>query len=254
LPNAAKASASSAAPAQGSAAKRDTPSDAAKGTPRGNRGGRADAPVAAVRGKVDPTQRGSWNSGRWMLLLIIAICAAPVVASYFTYYVIKPRGGATNYGALIEPQRPIPTSLNVTDEKGQTVALTSLSGHWLMVSVDASDCGDACAKKLYFMRQVRLTQGGERDRVQTVWLRTDTQPVPQKVLDAYADTRIFQADPAALAAWLPAESDTRDTDHIYLVDPNGNLMMRFPKDADPTKIKRDLAKLLKINTGLGSAS
>ena len=189
-----------------------------------------------------------------MLLLIIAICGAPVIASYFTYYVIKPRGGATNYGTLIEPQRPIPPSLDVTDEHGQRVALTTLTGHWLMVVVNPSDCDDTCAKKLYFIRQVRLTQGAERDRVQTVWLRTDSTPVPDKVLNAYEGTRMLVADPAALAAWLPAEAGAQDTDHIYLVDPNGNLMMRFPKDADPTKMKRDLAKLLKINTGLGTAN
>jgi cytochrome oxidase Cu insertion factor (SCO1/SenC/PrrC family) len=210
--------------------------------------------VAKPRGVTEAPKKGSWNQGRWMLLLIIGICAAPVIASYFTYYVVKPRGGSTNYGALIDPQRPIPASLQVTDEHGQQVPLTSLEGHWLMVVVNKSDCDDACATKLYLNRQIRLTQGAERDRVQTVWLRTDNAPVPAKVLDAYADTRMLVADPAALAAWLPAENGTQDTDHIYLVDPNGNLMMRFPKDPDPSKIKRDLAKLLKINTGLGTGS
>ncbi len=62
------------------------------------------------------------------------------------------------------------------------------------------------------------------------------------------------ADPAALANWLPAAPGLRDTDTIYLVDPNGNLMMRFPHDVDPSKMKNDLAKLLRINTGLGKPS
>jgi cytochrome oxidase Cu insertion factor (SCO1/SenC/PrrC family) len=198
--------------------------------------------------------RGSWNRGRWMLLLIIGVCAAPVIASYLTYYVIKPRGGMTNYGELIEPQRPIPAGLHVQDEQGKDMLLSTLNGQWLMVSVNPSACDDACAKKLYFMRQVRLTQGAERERVNTVWLRTDASPVPDKVLKAYEGTRILVADPAAIAAWLPAAQDTQDTDHIYLVDPNGNLMMRFPKNPDPSKMKSDLSKLLKINTGLGKPS
>ncbi len=189
-----------------------------------------------------------------MLLLIIGICAAPVIASYLTYYVIKPRGGETNYGTLVEPQRPIPPQLRVTDEKGNEVLLSTLIGQWLMVSVDRSACDDPCAKKLYFMRQVRLTQGAERNRVQTVWLRTDASPVPDKVLKAYEDTRILVADPAALASWLPAETGLQDTASIYLVDPNGNLMMRFPHDPDPSKLKADLTKLLRINTGLGKPS
>ncbi|WP_179401179.1 SCO family protein [Burkholderia guangdongensis] len=201
----------------------------------------ARRPIAGA----DAPARGSWQRGRWMLLLVALVCAAPMIASYVTYYVIKPRGGSTNYGALIDPQRPIPPSLTVVDESGKTVPLASLRGVWLFVMTDKSACDDACATKLYFMRQVRATQAGERERITTVWLRSDANPIPDKVSAAYPDTRKLVADPAAIAAWLPADAGTQDTDHIYLVDPNGNLMMRFPKNPDPSKIKRDVTKLLK---------
>lgn len=189
--------------------------------------------------------RGSWKRGRWVVLLIALVCAAPVLASYLAYYVFKPKGGSTNYGTLIEPQRPISAALVVKDEAGKPVPLASLRGRWLMVSVDRSACAQACATKLYFMRQIRATQGGERERVATVWLRTDADAIPDAIERAYPDTRKLIADPAALAAWLPVEAGTSDTDHIYLVDPNGNLMMRFPKDPDPSKVKSDITKLLK---------
>jgi len=159
--------------------------------------------------------------------------------------VIKPKGGSTNYGTLIEPQRPIPADLQVTDETGQTVPLSSLRGVWLFVMTDRSACDDACAQKLYFMRQIRVTQAGERHRLTMVWLRSDAGAVPPKVLEAYPDTRRLVADPAAVAAWLPADAGTKDSDHLYMVDPNGNLMMRFPKNPNPSKIKADVTKLLK---------
>ena len=189
--------------------------------------------------------RGSWKSGRWVVLAIGLMCAAPIIASYLTYYVIKPKGGATNYGALIEPQRPIADTLIVKDETGKPMPLASLRGRWLMVSVDRSACDKTCATKLYFMRQIRATQGGERERMLTVWLRTDAGAVPPVIEQAYPDTLKLIADPAALSAWLPADAGTTDTDHIYLVDPNGNLMMRFPKQPDPNKIKSDVTRLLK---------
>jgi cytochrome oxidase Cu insertion factor (SCO1/SenC/PrrC family) len=173
------------------------------------------------------------------------MCAAPIIASYLTYYVFKPKGGATNYGALIEPQRPISGALIVKDETGKAMPLASLRGRWLMISVDSSACDKRCATKLYFMRQIRATQGGERERVLTVWLRTDADAIPAVIEQAYPDTLKLIADPAALSAWLPAEAGATDADHIYLVDPNGNLMMRFPKQADPNKIKGDMTKLLK---------
>jgi len=192
--------------------------------------------------------RGSWRRGRWVLLLLALVSAAPVIASYLAYYVFKPSLGTTNYGTLVEPQRPIPESLVVTDEAGKPMKLASLRGVWLMIVADTSACDKACATKLYFMRQIRATQAGERQRIVTVWLRTDGLPVPDAIKTAYADTRMLVADPASVAAWLPAENGTRDTDHIYLVDPNGNLMMRFPKDPNPSKIKGDVTKLLKISS------
>jgi cytochrome oxidase Cu insertion factor (SCO1/SenC/PrrC family) len=189
--------------------------------------------------------KGSWRRGRWMLFLIALICGAPIAISYFTYYVIQPKGGSTSYGTLIEPQRTIPPALMVTGDDGHEVPLASLRGRWLMISVDSGACDEACVHKLYFMRQVRATQGAERERVVTVWLRSDDASVPAVVRSAYPDTRMLRADPAAVAAWLPATDTTKDTDHIYLVDPNGNLMMRFPDHPDPSKIKQDVTKLLK---------
>ncbi len=180
-----------------------------------------------------------------MLLLLALVCAAPMLASYFTYYVIKPQGGSTNYGTLIEPQRPIPAAFEVTDEHGARVPLASLRGVWLLVMVNGGACDEACAKKLYFMRQVRATQAGERHRITMVWLRSDAAAVPDVIGRAYPDTRELIADPAELAKWLPVEAGAQLSDHIYMVDPNGNLMMRFPKNPDPSKIKRDVTKLLK---------
>ncbi|WP_213297761.1 cytochrome C oxidase subunit I [Paraburkholderia sacchari] len=208
----------------------------------------ASQPKGAQQKGASPTgaqKKGSWQRGRWMLLLIALICGAPIAISYFTYYVIKPKGGSTSYGTLIEPQRAIPATLMVTGDDGREVPLDSLKGHWLMISVDGGACGESCAQKLYFMRQVRATQGAERERVVTVWLRTDDAAVPTVVKSAYPDTRMLRADSASVAEWLPATDKTKDTGHIYLVDPNGNLMMRFPEQPDPSKIKQDVTKLLK---------
>lgn len=193
---------------------------------------------------------GSWKRGRWTMLLIALICAAPVIGSYFTYYVIKPTGGTTSYGKLIEPQRPIPDTLVVTGEDGKPIKLASMRGRWLMISVDGSACDKACATKLYFMRQIRATQAGERERIVNIWLRTDASKVPDVIENAYPDTEKFVASAPDVAAWLPVDDGTQLTDHIYMVDPNGNLMMRFPKDPNPSKIKGDVSKLLR-NSSIG---
>jgi cytochrome oxidase Cu insertion factor (SCO1/SenC/PrrC family) len=207
------------------------------------------SPSAINKARAEQSQPrpGSWTRGRWMLILLALVCAAPVIASYLTYYVFKPAGGTSGYGQLIDPQRPIPEQFVVTDEAGKPMPLTALRGKWLMITVNSGNCDEQCVKRLFFMRQVRVLQSAERERVVNVWLRTDDRPVSDVIKAAYPqpDTRMLVANPAQVAAWLPAGEDSQLTDHIFLVDPNGNLMMRFPKNPDPAKIKADLAKLLK---------
>lgn len=184
--------------------------------------------------------------GRWKLFAVIAVCAAPLIASYLSYYVIKPEG-RTNYGTILDPRAyPIP-ALETTTLDGKPVSLDAYKGKWIMLLVDDADCEDACKRKLYNLRQLRLAQGKDMDRVERVWLITDNKPMETLLIREYDGTRMIRAKPDLVQKWLPVEPDTTATDHIYMMDPLGNLMMRFPKDADPNKIKKDLSKLLKAS-------
>jgi hypothetical protein len=183
------------------------------------------------------------------LYLLLAVCVAPVFASYTAYYLLPP-SGRTNYGALVEPQRPLP-ELSLRRLDGSAVAAASLRGSWLMVQVDTGACDAACRKKLWQMRQVRLTTGRDADRVQRVWLITDHAPLATEVLREYDGTLFLRARPDEVAAFLAPEAPAAAlAEHIWLVDPLGNLMLRWPKDADPSRMKKDLIKLLKVS-GIG---
>ncbi|WP_229751258.1 SCO family protein [Undibacterium terreum] len=169
-----------------------------------------------------------------------------MVFSYLAYYVIKPEG-RTNYGAILDPrQYPMP-KLGSTLLGGESKELDAYKGKWIMLQADSGDCAEACKKKLYDMRQLRLIQGKEMDRIERVWLITDDKPIDTVLIREYDGTRMLQVKPELLKAWLPTESGTSINDHIYMIDPLGNLMMRFPKDADPNKVKKDIIKLLKAS-------
>ena len=182
----------------------------------------------------------------WKLYAVIAICALPVIASYLTYYVIKPQS-RTNYGTLIDPRAfPIP-ALGLTTLAGEPASLDQYKGKWIMLQIDQAECGQQCQTKLYDMRQLRLTQGKDMDRVERVWLITDDKPIETIIMREYDGTHLLRADPEKVKAWLPVDEGTTAADHIYMIDPLGNLMMRFPKQADANKIKKDLVKLLKAS-------
>ncbi len=182
-----------------------------------------------------------------MLYLLLAVCAAPVVASYTAYYLLPP-DGRTNYGTLIEPQRSLP-ALALRQLDGSTLTTASLRGNWAMVQVDAGACDSRCEKKLWKMRQVRLTTGRDADRVQRVWLIVDDAPLATILIREFEGTLFLRASTEELAGFLPlpAPAETKLVDHIWLIDPLGNLMLRWPKDADPSRMKRDLTKLLKAS-------
>jgi hypothetical protein len=184
--------------------------------------------------------------GRWKLFAVLAVCASPLIASYVTYYVIKPTS-RTNYGTLIDPRAyPIPP-LASTALDGKPAALDNYKGKWILLKVGAGECLKACRQQLFAMRQLRTMQGKERERIEPVWLITDGTPLDTMLIREYDGTDMLRADPAAVAKWLPVDPGSSAADHLYLIDPLGNLMMRFPKDPEPRKVHKDLARLLKAS-------
>lgn len=188
------------------------------------------------------------RTGRIKMLLVWAVCAAPVVASYLMYYVVRPEG-RTNHGALIQPARtmPEPAALPLRNLQGAPVLPASLKGQWLLVSVAGGACDPACEKTLYLQRQLRESLGRDKDRIDRVWLVSDGASLRDALLPALQQATVLRVAQEDLARWLQPETGHQLTDHLYLVDPRGDWMMRFPANVDFTKAKRDLTRLLKAS-------
>ena len=188
------------------------------------------------------------NSGRWKMIAVLLVCAAPVVLSYFTYYVIRPEG-RRNYGELVDPQRPLP-AMRTRALSGQAGELTALKGQWLLMSVSGGACDPACQQRLYFQRQLREALGKEKDRLDWVWLINDDEAVDKRLRPALDSSTALRVPAHALAQWLLPAAGQRVEDHLYLVDPLGNWMMRFPANMDAAgaaKAKRDLDRLMRAS-------
>jgi hypothetical protein len=190
--------------------------------------------------------RDHWRRMRPLYLLALA-CIAPVVASYLAYYVFQPTG-RTNYGHLIEPQRPAP-ALALRTLDGARFELGSLRGNWVMVTVDRAECLDACRTKLWNMRQVRTATGKERERIERVLLLIDDAPTTTLLLREFDGTHFVRASTQELMPFLPlpAGGAARLEDCIWLLDPLGNLMLRWPVAADPGRMKKDMDRLLRAS-------
>lgn len=189
--------------------------------------------------------------GRLKMLLVLLVCAAPVLASYFTYYVIRPEG-RRNFGELIEPQRPLPAQVLATTADGRVVPLVSLAHQWLLVSVGGGDCDATCERNLYLQRQLRESLGRDKDRLDRVWFVTGDAPIRPELLPALTapGSLVLRVDAKALTQWLAPAPGQRVEDHLYVVDPMGNWMLRFPAGLDvagASRAKRDLDRLMRAS-------
>lgn len=187
--------------------------------------------------------------GRLKMLVVLLICAAPVIASYLTYYVVRPEG-RRNFGELIDPQRSLPDVTGNTLD-GKIVNLKELKGQWLLISVSPAACAEQCARHLYLQRQLREGLGKEKERLDWVWLVNDAAPVATDLLPALKEATVVRVPPSQLSHWLSPQSGHALEEHLYLVDPLGNWMMRFPVNLDThaaAKVKRDLDRLLRASS------
>lgn len=215
---------------------------------------RPDPALSPAGERAAPARAAKTRHARWKLLLLLLVCASPVVASYFTYYVVRP-DGRRNFGELVQPQKPMP-ALAATALDGRPGKLQALHGQWLLVSVAAGACDAGCQNHLYLQRQMRESLGKDKDRLDWVWLVTDDQAPPAPILPGLQQATVLRVDGKALAQWLEPQAGHALTEHLYVVDPMGNWMMRFPAGMDAAaaaKGKRDLERLLRASASWDTA-
>ena len=184
------------------------------------------------------------SKNRKKLILVVAIFVLPIIASYLAYYVWKPQGAVGNYGELIPPVT-LSETITLTKLDGGDTKLKELRGKWILVQVDAGACDVTCEQKIYAMRQARLMQGREQDRVVRLWLVIDHVAPSSQVKQKTEEMLLLKDASGALIAKLPAPVNAKQ--HIYFIDPLGNLMMRWPANPDIKRMHKDIQRLLKYS-------
>ncbi|HET7197839.1 MAG TPA: cytochrome C oxidase subunit I [Burkholderiales bacterium] len=165
------------------------------------------------------------------IFLIFLVCAAPIALATAAWHFRWGTPATANYGELIEPR-----ALDAPPFR-------ALRGKWLLVTFDAAACDARCEEKLFVVRQVRRAQGAEAERIERLWLVTDGgQPRP-RLLAAIEGSHVEPARAAGSLQAFPGELER----HIYLVDPLGNLMMRYPAAPRPAGMIKDFERLLKVS-------
>ena len=192
-------------------------------------------------------QRGS-RRAQWVKLGLLALLfAAPIIAAFWW----QPTG-FVNSGELVTPARPLSNIVFATMD-GAPFPLADLKSKWTLIYIGIQPCEEVCEKNLYKIRQVRLAQTKHAYRVQSVFVTpvTTSDAAVAALLSRYPGVIGLRADDRAMAALVDEftykQAKPPEAGRVYVVDPLGNLMMSYPPDADPSAMRKDLNRLLKVS-------
>ncbi|MBL6690179.1 MAG: hypothetical protein ISP91_07285 [Pseudomonadales bacterium] len=175
------------------------------------------------------------RASRIKLLTLIAIAFVPIFIAYIAYFqfpAIAP-SGTTNQGQLVWP---------VVDGNGIDPMLAELE-NWALIQPLADDCAEDCRQMMYLSRQVVTGLGKNTDRVQRVLLSESSLPeeLASHVSVEHKDALVIEADTSLF------QNITRLEPVLFLMDPNGNIMMYYSLDKAGKPMLKDLKHLLKIS-------
>jgi len=126
----------------------------------------------------------------------------------------------------------------------------------MLVSVASGACDASCQKHLYLQRQLRESLGKEKDRLDWVWLVSDTVAVPDVLMPALKDATVLRLPAEQITTWMQPAQGQQLSDHLYLIDPMGNWMMRFPPGFDAAaakKAKSDIDRVMRASASWDKA-
>lgn len=187
---------------------------------------------------------------RKQIWILVGAFVAPLALAFLLYYGlgIRPHG-STNKGDLIHPPVTLP-EVALPGIADQPFAANALRGEWSMVYIGDGACDTRCREALTLMRQTRLALGDKMERVQRVFLISGNC-CDQAYLDAEQSglllARIDNSAGKTLLETFPDADRAATLGRIYLVDPLGNLMMKYEPDAPQKGLLEDLKKLLKLS-------
>jgi len=181
------------------------------------------------------------NTTLWLLLASFLV---PAIVAY-GYFFFGDRPSVASNGELINPIIDI-ESLKLTDDTGQILTREELTPKWRMYYLTGASCDARCESDLYDMRQINIALGKNQDRVQHAVIHLQKPDLNyMNLLDAEHKNAVRVYSTEQNTAVL--NSGASSNGYIYLVDPLGNIMMKFPNGLGAKLILKDINKLLKIS-------
>jgi len=188
---------------------------------------------------------------RLIFIGMVILFAAPILIATYMYKSGWRPASTSNHGTLVQPPRPAP-EFTLANRKGGQFDKKSLETLWNLVVVINGKCDATCSKNLFAIRQIWIAQGKNQHRVRRILIQAGNTPDLDKIASSYPELVILSAKPKALETlrtWMQIKESTKDFNgsNVYMVDPLGNFMMYYLPGYDPTGMRKDVVRLLKVS-------
>ena len=186
------------------------------------------------------------NRNPYTIWFVALSFIAPVVLAYILYF----SGAITtysNHGEILDPVIDV-SQLALKDDSNAPIPREAFTKKWRLISFVGADCDEACNTRLYDSRQVHKALGKDQDRVERiiVHLQPATTDLSKLIRDEYPKAVNVYGDEKTISNTFGSAALINEN-QIYIMDPIGNVMMRFTQEQSKKDIKSDLQKLLKVS-------
>jgi hypothetical protein len=187
------------------------------------------------------------SNARKTLLWLVIISILPIAASYALYFRGK-HMSQMNHGELLET-RPAGLETLIAENATARQSIADLvKKKWVYLTVQTSACDARCQRKLYLMRQIRTAQNDNMMRVERVWVIVGTGQPDAHLLAEHPGLLLARVADVKQLTNLPLGTDPGA--YVFLLDPLGNLVLRYDDQAAPKGMLKDMERLLRYS-GLG---
>lgn len=185
----------------------------------------------------------------WPLWLLVAIFGVPLVVAYTMYFAGWMPSVTTNRGELIHPAQPVP-EMEFGTPAGESLPFSSLRRQWIMMVMSDNGCEQGCRERVHDLRQIwKALAEGRKNVERLLVLRHKPGPDLINYFMDYKEMVIAIADEAVYdeLVQLLAQSGEIRPGTVFLVDPMGNLMMRYLPEQPAKDILQDMEHLLSVS-------
>lgn len=178
--------------------------------------------------------------------MLMAVFVVPLLIAIAMYSLRDnlPTLNTVSHGELIHPAEPI-QNIEILSEGDSNISLEDLKGKWTYLIYAPEGCNLECEANLFKLRQSKVATGRETNRIQSVLL-INKMPLNDDITSRNEKLTIGELLKIELES-MPGVNKELEPECIYLLDPHGNMMMKYSNKATSKGMLKDIKKLLKVS-------